>query len=103
RTIAVVAADTLNASFNARNFGGRLEGGLVAWSMPFRVIPYAAVQAQSFRSGAYGETGSLGVPDPFALSFAAQTATVVRSEWGSRFDQVFAQPDGSSVDLFGRA
>jgi outer membrane autotransporter protein len=103
RTIAVVAADTLNASFNAQNFGGRLEAGVVAWSMPFQVIPYAAVQAQSFRSAAYSETGSLAAPDPFALSFAAQTATAVRSELGSRFNQVFAQADGSSVDLFSRA
>jgi outer membrane autotransporter protein len=92
----------LNASFNASNFGGRLEGGFVAWSMPARIIPYAAVQAQSFRSPAYSETGSLGAPDPFALSYAAQTATVVRSELGSRFDQVFAQAGGRSVDLFSR-
>jgi uncharacterized protein with beta-barrel porin domain len=103
RPIAVFGTDTLNASFNAHNFGGRLEGGFVAWSMPFRVIPYAAVQAQSFRSDPYSETGSVGAPDPFALSFPAQTATVVRSELGSRFDQVFAQADGSSVDLFSRA
>jgi outer membrane autotransporter protein len=103
RTITVAGTDTLNASFNAWNFGGRLEGGFVAWSMPFRVIPYAAVQAQRFRSPAYSESGSLGAPDPFALSYAAQTATVVRSELGSRFDQIFAQADGSSVDLFGRA
>ncbi len=102
RSIAGVGADTLNASFNAQSFGGRLEGGFVAWSMPLRVVPYAAVQAQSFRSPAYSESGSLGAPDPFALSYAAQTATVVRSELGSRFDRLFAQADGSSVDWFSR-
>ncbi len=102
RTVTVFGPDSLNASFNAQNFGGRLEGGYVAWSMPFRVIPYAAVQAQSFHAPAYGETGSLGAPDPSALSFAAQTATVVRAELGSRFDQIFAQADGGSLDLFGR-
>ncbi len=61
------------------------------------------MQAQSFRSPGYGESGSLGAPDAFALSYAAQTATLVRSELGSRFDRAFAQADGNSVDLFGRA
>jgi uncharacterized protein with beta-barrel porin domain len=103
RTVTATGPDTLSASFNAQNFGGRLEGGYVARSMPFRIIPYAAVQAQSFHAPAYGETGALGAPDPAALSFAAQTATVVRAEVGSRFDQVFGQADGGSVDLFGRA
>ena len=103
RSVNVAGPDTLNASFNAQNFGGRLEAGnrITSWG-PMSVIPYAAVQAQTFWSPAYGETGSLGVPDPFALSHAQQSATVVRSELGSRFDQVFAQADHSSVDLFGR-
>jgi outer membrane autotransporter protein len=97
-------ADTLSASYNAQNFGGRLEGGYrVTWWAPFSVIPYAAVQAQAFRTPGYSESGSLGAPDPFALTYNAQTATLVRSELGSRFDQVFTQVDRSSVDLFGRA
>ena len=75
---------------------------MTSWA-PFSVIPYAAVQAQSFRTPGFSESGSLGAPDPFALSYAKETATLVRSELGSRFDQVFAQVDGSSVDLFGRA
>ncbi|HWZ40970.1 MAG TPA: autotransporter outer membrane beta-barrel domain-containing protein, partial [Bradyrhizobium sp.] len=104
RTITFAGSDTLSASFNAQNFGGRLEGGYrVAWWGPFSIIPYAAVQAQSFRTPGFSETGSLGAPDPFALSYATQTATLVRSELGSRFDQAFAQDDGSSVVLFGRA
>jgi uncharacterized protein with beta-barrel porin domain len=102
RTITVAGPDTLNASFNAQNFGGRLEGGFLAWSAPLRVIPYAAVQAQSFHSPGYSESSSLGAPDPFALSYAAQTATVVRAELGSRFDQLLAQANGASIDLFGR-
>jgi uncharacterized protein with beta-barrel porin domain len=104
RTVTFAGSDTLSASFNAQNFGGRLEGGYrVAWWGPFSIIPYAAVQAQSFRTPGFSETGSLGAPDPFALSYATQTATLVRSELGSRFDQAFAQDDGSSVVLFGRA
>jgi uncharacterized protein with beta-barrel porin domain len=104
RTVAIAGTDTLSASYNAQNFGGRLEGGyrVIVWA-PFSVIPYAAVQAQSFRTPGYSESGSLGAADPFALSYAAQTGTVVRSELGSRFDQVFAQPGGDSLVLFGRA
>ena len=103
RGIAVAGADTLTASFNAQNFGGRLEGGYrVPAAVAFNVTPYAAVQAQTFHSPAYGETGTLGAPDPFALTFNSQSATVVRTELGSRFDQTFAQAGASTVNLFGR-
>jgi outer membrane autotransporter protein len=103
RSIAAAGPDTLSASFNAQSFGARLEGGYrIASALAFGVTPYAAVQAQAFRSPGYSESGALGTPDPFGLTYAAQTATVVRSELGSRFDKIFAQPDRSSVDLFGR-
>jgi uncharacterized protein with beta-barrel porin domain len=103
RSIAIAATDTLTTSFNAQDFGGRIEGGYrVASLAALSVIPYAAVQAQRFWSPAYSESGSLGTPDPFALSFAAQSATAVRAELGSRFDQVLMRGGGSSVDLFGR-
>jgi len=101
RTITVAGPDTLSASFNAQSFGGRLEGG---YRVPSAVAftPYAAVQAQSFSAPAYSESGALGAPDPFALAYAAQTATVVRTELGGRFDRDYAQADGSRLDLFGR-
>ena len=103
RSIAVAGPDTLTASFNAQDFGGRLEGGYrVPAAVAFNVTPYAAVQAQTFHSPGYSETGTLAAPDPFALTFNAQSATVVRTELGSRFDKSFAQSDGSTVNLFGR-
>jgi uncharacterized protein with beta-barrel porin domain len=104
RTVSFVGTDTLSASFIAQNFGGRLESGyrVTSWA-PFSVIPYAAVQAQAFYTPRYNESGSLGAPDPLALTYNAQTATVVRSELGSRFDQVIPQADRSRVVLFGRA
>ena len=103
RSIAVAGPDALTASFNAQNFGGRLEGGYrVPAAAAFNVTPYAAVQAQTFHSPGYSETGTLGAPDPFALTFNAQSATVVRTELGSRFDKTFAQADASTVNLFGR-
>jgi uncharacterized protein with beta-barrel porin domain len=103
RSISVAGPDTLTASFNAQDFGGRLEGGYrVPAAVAFNVTPYAAVQAQTFHSPDYSETGTLAAPDPFALTFNSQTATVVRTELGSRFDKTFAQADASSVNLFGR-
>ena len=103
RMINVVGPDTLTASFNAYDFGGRLEGGyrIAAWA-PVSFIPYAALQAQAFRTPSYGENGTLAAPDPSALSYAAQTTTVVRSELGSRFDRMFAVSGDTSLDLFGR-
>jgi len=104
RTATLGNSDTLSASYVAQNLGGRLEGGYrVTWWAPFSIIPYAAVQAQAFRTPGYSESGSLGAPDPFALSYAPQTATLVRSELGSRFDEIFAQADGTSIVLFSRA
>jgi uncharacterized protein with beta-barrel porin domain len=103
RSIAVAGPDTLTAAFNAQNFGGRLEGGYrVSATAAFNITPYAAVQAQTFHSPAYRETGALGAPDPFALTFNAQSATVVRTELGSRFDQMFAQARAGTINLFGR-
>jgi len=103
RSISVAGPHTLTAAFNAQNFGGRLEGGYrVPAAVAFSITPYAAVQAQTFHSPAYRETGTLGAPDPFALTFNAQSATVVRTELGSRFDQMLAQADAGTINLFGR-
>jgi uncharacterized protein with beta-barrel porin domain len=104
RTVTLLGADTLSGSYNAQNFGARLEAGYrIGERAGFGVIPYAAVQAQRFWTPAYGETGSLGVPDPFALAYAAQAATAVRTELGSRFDQIVAQSIDMRVTLIGRA
>jgi outer membrane autotransporter protein len=104
RTVTLLGADTLSGSYNAQNIGGRLEAGYrIGERAGFGVIPYAAVQAQRFWTPAYGESGSLGVPDPFALAYAAQAATAVRTELGSRFDQIIAQSSDMSVALIGRA
>jgi outer membrane autotransporter protein len=103
RSISVAGPDTLTAAFNAQNFGGRLEGGYrVPAAVALNITPYAAAQAQTFHSPTYRETGAPGAPDPFALMFNAQSATVVRTELGSRFDQMFAQADAGTINLFSR-
>jgi uncharacterized protein with beta-barrel porin domain len=77
--------DNLRANFTGQSIGGRIEGGYrFAVAPSFGITPYAAGQAQAFRSGAYTETdiGNLG----FGLGYTAKEATDVRTELGSRFD-----------------
>jgi outer membrane autotransporter protein len=51
RSVTVAGFDTLTASFNAQSFGGRIEAGFhVAPLLPFNITPYAAIQAQNFRT-----------------------------------------------------
>ena len=52
------------------------------------ITPYAAIQAQSFHTPSYTETGV--IPNGFALSFNGRDATDTRSELGARFDRVLA-------------
>ena len=50
------AGDHLTAKFNAQSIGGRLEGGYrLGWTFG-GITPYAAIQAQSFRTPDYNET-----------------------------------------------
>jgi uncharacterized protein with beta-barrel porin domain len=55
---------------------------------PGGLTPYAAIQAQSFHTPGYTETGL--IPNGFALTFNGGDATDTRSEWGTRFDRVLA-------------
>ena len=57
----------------------------IAWGWMFGgITPYAAIQAQSFRTPDYNETDVNG--SGFGLGFAGRTATDTRSELGARFD-----------------
>jgi uncharacterized protein with beta-barrel porin domain len=79
-------ADHLTASFNAQSIGGRVEGGY-RFGMPAGgITPYAAVQAQSFRTPTYSETDLTN--GGFGLTYNGRTATDTRSELGARFDHV---------------
>jgi autotransporter-associated beta strand protein len=78
------AGDHLSASFNAQSFGGRLEGGYRFATIYGGLTPYAAIQAQNFRTPGYSETDLTN--GGFALSYNSRTATDTRSELGARFD-----------------
>lgn len=80
--------DHLTASFNAQSVGARAETGYRFGLPAFGIAPYAAVQAQSFRTPTYSETDVTG--GGFALTNSARTATDTRSELGARFDHVAA-------------
>jgi fibronectin-binding autotransporter adhesin len=93
--------DHVNASFTAQSYGGRLEAG---YRYPLRgvsVIPYAAVQAQAFRTPSYSETDLSG--GSFALSYGAATTTDVRSEFGARFEGLTALSNGMPLTWRARA
>jgi outer membrane autotransporter protein len=73
--------DHLTADFNAQSYGGRLEGGYRFGTPIGGIAPYAAIQAQSFQTPGYAETGA--IPNGFALAFGARDATDTRSELGA--------------------
>jgi uncharacterized protein with beta-barrel porin domain len=92
--------DHLTADFNAQSYGGRLEGGY-RFATPYAgVTPYAAIQAQSFHTPGYTETGL--IPNGFALAFNGRDATDTRSELGTRFDRVLAVYSNAVLALRGR-
>jgi outer membrane autotransporter protein len=94
------AGDHLTAEFNAQSFGGRVEGGYRYATVFGGVTPYAAIQAQSFRTPSYSETDVNG--GGFALAYNARTGTDTRSELGARFDRLVAFNPGAALALRGR-
>jgi autotransporter-associated beta strand protein len=80
------AADHLSASFNAQSFGGRVESGYRFATIYGGLTPYAAIQAQNFRTPSYTETDLTS--GGFALGFNSRNATDTRSELGGRFDRL---------------
>jgi outer membrane autotransporter protein len=94
-TDRVAVGDHLTADFNAQSYGGRLEAGYRFGTPYGGVAPYAAIQAQSFHTPGYTETGV--VSNGFALAFASRDATDTRSELGARFDRVLVVYANSAV------
>lgn len=96
RAVTVSGTDKLTANFKASTVSGRLEAGWRFAPVPassFGVTPYAAVQATTFHLPGYGESAIVG-SNQFALSYAAQDTTNVRTELGARTDQRFLVSDG---------
>jgi len=94
------AGDHLTASFNAQSLGARVESGYRFASWYGGVTPYAAIQAQSFRTPTYSETDVNG--GGFALGYNGRTATDTRSELGARFDRLLALNPNAALALRAR-
>jgi autotransporter-associated beta strand protein len=94
------AGDHLTADFDAQSYGGRLESGYRFGTPYGGITPYAAIQAQSFHTPSYTETGV--IPNGFALTFNGRDATDTRSELGARFDRVLAVYSNAVLALRGR-
>jgi outer membrane autotransporter protein len=94
------AGDHLIANFNAQTLGGRLEGGYRFGTVFGGLTPYAAVQAQSFRTPNYSEMDTNGGGD--ALAYNARTAGDTRSELGTRFDRLLLVSDAALLALRAR-
>jgi autotransporter-associated beta strand protein/T5SS/PEP-CTERM-associated repeat protein len=94
------AGDHLTASFNAQSLGARVESGYRFASWYGGVTPYAAIQAQSFRTPTYSEIDVNG--GGFALGYNGRTATDTRSELGARFDRLLALNPNAALALRAR-
>ena len=101
RTVTVAGTDLLRANFKANTFAARGEAGYRFAFALMDLTPYAALQATSFMLPSYGETAT-GGSNQFALSYASQTTTNVRTELGARADRSYLVQDGV-VTLRGRA
>jgi outer membrane autotransporter protein len=94
------AGDHLTASFNAQSYGGRIESGYRFATWYGGITPYAAIQAQSFRTPGYSETDTNG--GGFGLAYNGRTGTDTRSELGGRFDRVLALYTNAVLSLRAR-
>ncbi|WP_136622747.1 autotransporter domain-containing protein, partial [Mesorhizobium sp. 10.2.3] len=100
-TSRAVPGDTLEASFNAQTWSGRVEGGY-RFATPVAVLtPYAAFQATAYHLPGYSET-SAGSGE-FALGYGSQTTTATRFELGLNLDKDILLQDGAKLTLSGRA
>jgi len=96
RTVTVSGVDKLTANYKANTLAARGEIGWRFAPPPMSgigITPYAALQATSFRLPGYSETAVSG-SNQFALAYAAQTTTNVRSELGAHLDRPFLTRDG---------
>ena len=94
------AGNHLNADFNGHSYGGRLEGGYRFGSIYGGLTPYAAIQAQNFRTPGFSEVDVNN--GGFALAFNERTASHTRSELGTRFDRVLVVYSNAVLALRGR-
>ena len=87
--------------FHAHNIGMRLEAGYRFGNRFAGFTPYAAAQAQIFRTPSYSETATSG-SSQFALSYDAKTTTATRTELGYWLDSTVPLAHGAALSWRGR-
>jgi uncharacterized protein with beta-barrel porin domain len=109
RYVTLLGTDHLTADFSTNNIGGRIEGGYRfaipgVYGLPGRygITPYAAGQAQAFRTPSYSESAASG-SSVFALAYDAHTTTTARSELGAWLDWNIPVDYGTALTLRTRA
>jgi len=102
RNVTVAGADTLAADFSANVVSARFEGGYRYGIGTYGLTPYGAVQAQWMQLPQYSENATSGSPQ-FALTYAAQNPTDVRSELGAGIDTSVLLNGGDALKLYARA
>ncbi|HEV2154407.1 autotransporter outer membrane beta-barrel domain-containing protein [Bradyrhizobium sp.] len=91
----------LTAKFEAQTVGGRIEGGYRFATPAGGITPYAAAQAQAFRTPTYTEADVTG--GGFGLTYRGRTASSTRGELGARFDRATLVTPTSVLTLRSRA
>jgi len=102
RTVFVAGDDRFTASFNARNIGARIETGYRFDTLYLGITPYAALQAQNFRTPRFSENVASGA-GTFALSVADKTVTTTRAEFGAWLDRLVELDGGRALTMRARA
>jgi autotransporter-associated beta strand protein len=94
RIVFVSSTDVLQGKQNADDVGGRVETG---WRFHLQdgygLIPYGAFAGSRFASPAFAETALSGA-STFALSYAAQTTSLGRTELGAHLDRRYEVEQG---------
>ncbi len=101
RTVTVAGTDLLRGRFAANTFAARGELGYRYAASFVGVTPYGALQFVDVRLPSYAESAVNG-SNQFALSFANQSTSNLRSELGLRADTSLLMRDGV-LTLRGRA
>jgi outer membrane autotransporter protein len=94
------ANDHLTANFNAQSYGVRGEMGYRVATAMGAFTPYAAVQAQNFRTPNYRELDLTN--GGFGLAFNARNANDTRTELGAKFDTKMLLDRGAVLVLRGK-
>lgn len=93
-------SEVANASFDAYQYGGRVEGG---WRFAFDtnvLTPFTGFTVQALTQSAYAETSrtvATGAAGVMGVTVQGQTATSVRSALGAQFETAITASDDSVV------